>query len=389
MIDKTLSSPSGAISLLGSTGSIGRQTLEVADSLGLRILALSADKDIKLLEEQTRRVRPAVAAVFDESAARDFQTRVRDMDVRVVSGVDGLVEAACAQGADTVVTAVVGTVGLLPTLAAARLGRRIALANKETLVCAGELVMKCANEHGATIIPIDSEHSAILQCIGEEAPNSVKRLILTASGGPFRGMSRTELSCVTPEMALRHPTWTMGRKITIDSATLMNKGFEVIEAMHLFGFPPDMIRIVVHPESIIHSMVEFVDSSIIAQLAQSDMRLPIQNALTFPKRMPSLAPELDIARMSALTFEEPDTETFPCLGLAIETAGIRGTACAVLNGANEAAVGLFLRGDLSFYGIYESVCAALGNIRNVEDPSLEEIIEADEAAKQFVHGITG
>ena len=379
-------STSRSISLLGSTGSIGRQTLEVAEALGLRTLALSADKNIKLLEEQARRVRPAIAAVFDEGAASDFRARVRDMDMRVVSGNDGLVEAACVEGAGTVVTAVVGMAGLLPTLAAIGCGRRIALANKETLVCAGELVMRRANEVGAAVIPVDSEHAAILQCIGAAAPEKVKRIILTASGGPFRGKSREELYGVTPETALRHPTWRMGRKITIDSATLMNKGFEVIEAVHLFGVSPDMVGVVVHPESIIHSMVEFADNSITAQLAQPDMRLPIQSALVFPERMPSLAAALDLTRAPALTFEEPDMEAFPCLGLAIATARVRGTACSALNGANEAAVDLFLRGKLGFYGIYDSVSAALDSIGNVEDPSLDDIVEAGEEAKRFVYG---
>ena len=373
-----------SVSLLGSTGSIGRQTLEVADSLGLRVCALSAHRNIKLLEEQTRRFRPAVAAVIDNEAARDFKARVRDIDVRVYSGEDGLIAASCVEGADTVVTAVVGTAGLLPTLAAIKLGRRIALANKETLVCAGELVMKCANEFNSVIIPVDSEHSAIMQCIGDEAPDSVKRIILTASGGPFRGMRRAELSGVTPEIALKHPTWNMGKKVTIDSATLMNKGFEVIEAAHLFGFPPDKINVVVHPESIIHSMIEFTDNSIMAQLARPDMRLPIQYALTYPKRIPSLTDELDITRLSALTFEKPDMETFPCLSLAIETASIRGTSGAVLNGANEAAVELFLQGNLEFYGIYESVRAALDSIGSIENPALEDIIAADKEAKRFV-----
>ena len=373
-----------SISVLGSTGSIGRQTLEVAASLGLRVCALSADKNTKLLEEQTRRFRPAIAAVFDEAAAGDFKARVRDLDVRVYPGMDGLIATACAEGAETVVTAVVGTAGLLPTLAAIELGRRISLANKETLVCAGELVMKRANEFNSEIIPVDSEHSAILQCIGEEAPGSIKRMILTASGGPFRGRSRAELSGVTPEMALKHPTWSMGKKVTIDSATLMNKGFEVIEAVHLFGLAPEKICIVVHPESIIHSMIEFTDNSVRAQLAQPDMRLPIQYALTYPQRKPSLTDELDFASLSALTFEKPDTETFPCLSLAIETAGIRGSSGAVLNGANEAAVDLFLSGKLGFYGIYESVRAALDSIGNIENPTLEDIIAADEEAKRFV-----
>ena len=377
--------PNSTISVLGSTGSIGRQTLEVAEAIGARVAALGADKNIKLLEEQTRRFGPAVVAVYDEGAARDFKARVRDMNVRVYAGMDGLIEAARVQGAETIVTAVSGTAGLLPTLAAIDLGRRIALANKETLVCAGEIVMKRAKERGAEIVPVDSEHSAIFQCIAATERDNVKRIVLTASGGPFRGMSRAGLSGVTPEEAMRHPTWKMGRKVTIDSATLMNKGLEVIEAIHLFSAAAGEIKVVIHPESVIHSMVELTDNSVIAQLGQPDMRLPIQYALTYPERGPSLAAELDLTRLSALTFEEPDMETFPCLALAFKTADIPGTACAVLNGANEAAVELFLQKKLGFYGIYESVRAALEHIKNIENPTLEETIEAGEEAKRFVY----
>jgi 1-deoxy-D-xylulose-5-phosphate reductoisomerase len=356
--------------------------------LGLRVLAVSADKNIKLLEEQTRKFRPAVAAVFDSKAALDFRARIRDLDVRVFSGMDGLIEAARAAGADTVVTAVVGTIGLLPTLEAIDLGKRIALANKETLVCAGEPVMKRARERGCEIIPVDSEHSALfqcLQCLHEQAHGSVKSLTLTASGGPFRGMGRDELRSVTPEMALKHPNWDMGKKVSIDSATMMNKGLEVIEAVHLFSMPPDKIDVVVHPESIVHSMVEFTDNSAIAQLSLPDMRLPIQYALTYPQRTRSLTGKLDITQLGALTFEKPDLEAFPCLALALETSAIRGTACAVLNAANEAAVGMFLNGNIGFYEIYESVLAAVDNITNIEDPTLEDIIEADGEAKRFVN----
>ena len=374
-----------SLSLLGSTGSIGRQTLEVAELLGLRVLAIGADKNISLLETQARRFRPDIAAVFDEAAARDFSVRVQDLDVKVVSGMGGLIEAATVNGADTVVTATSGTVGLLPTLAAVRLGRRIALANKETLVCAGKIVMDSAREHGAEIIPVDSEHSALFQCLSGEPPGSIKRLILTASGGPFRGWSKDELRNATPEMALAHPTWNMGKKITVDSATLMNKGLEVIEAVHLFGVPPEMIDVVVHPESIIHSMVEFADNSVKAQLSEPDMRLPIQYALTYPERRRSPAQGLNLAGLASLTFETPDMDAFPCLRLALETAGKRGAACAVLNGANEAAVELFLRGELGFYGIHESILAALNNIGNIEDPSLEEIIAVSEEAKLLIY----
>ena len=373
-----------AISILGSTGSVGRQTLEAAAFLGARVLALSADRNIKLLEEQTRQFKPVVVAVYNEEAARDLKARVRDVDVRVVAGMDGLIEAARVEGAGTVVTAVVGTIGLLPTLSAIDLGRRIALANKETLVCAGEIVMKRAREKGAEIIPVDSEHSAIFQCIAAGPRDSVKRIILTSSGGPFRGKSREEMRDVTPEMALRHPVWSMGKKITIDSATMMNKGLEVIEAVRLFGLPPSKIKVVVHPESIIHSMVEFSDSSTIAQLALPDMRLPIQYALTYPERKPSLTPQLDFARISRLTFEEPDLEVFPCLKLAVETAGKPGTACAVLNGANEAAVELYLQGKIGYYGIYESVSQTLENIEIIENPTLDDIIRAGEEAKRYV-----
>lgn len=375
---------SDVISLLGSTGSIGRQTLETVEYLGLRISALSAGANIALLEEQVRRFKPAIAAVYDEAACRDFKVRVRDTTVQVHAGAEGLIEAACAEGTDTVLVATVGMAGLLPTLAAVKLGRRIALANKETLVCAGEIVMAQASQYGAEIIPVDSEHSAIFQCIKGEPRESVKRIILTASGGPFRGYSLSELESVTPEMALKHPTWKMGEKITIDSATLMNKGFEVIEAAHLFSVAPDNVSVVIHPESIVHSMVEFCDNSIAAQLAAPDMRLPIQYALTYPARCSSAVQALDIKRMSGMTFEEPDFSSFPCLGLAFETASKQGTYCSVLNGANEAAVELFLRGRLSFPGIYEAVRCAVESIDNVTSPSVEEIVMAGESAKRFV-----
>ena len=378
-----MKSSKSTISILGSTGSIGRQTLEVTENLGLRVCALSADTNISLLETQARKFRPEIVAVFNEAAAADFKARVRDLSLKVVSGMDGLIEAACAD-AELVFTAVTGTVGLLPTLAAIKLSRKIALANKETLVCAGELVMKSAKEHGAKIFPVDSEHSALLQCLTGENPVNIKKLILTASGGPFLGETRENLKNVTPEMALKHPNWNMGKKITIDSATLMNKGLEYIEAMHLFDVPPEKISIVIHPESIIHSMVEYNDNSVIAQMSVPDMRLPIQYAITFPQRDVSPAPPLDFSKLASLTFQNPDMEAFPCLSLAIETAKTQGTACAVLNGANEAAVDRFLKGKLSFCGIFESVQAALEKVGNIPHPSLEDIIEADRAAKEFV-----
>ena len=378
-----------AISIIGSTGSIGRQTLEVADLLGLRVVALSTNTNIELFEQQVRKYKPDIAAVYDEDSARIFKLAVRDLPTRVFSGMDGLLEVATAEGADTTVTAVVGTVGLLPTLAAidaapgTGAGHTIALANKETLVCAGELVMKRAKESGVKIIPVDSEHSALYQCLNGEPVKSVKNLILTASGGPFRGKSRAQLTKITAEEALNHPVWNMGRKISIDSSTLMNKGLEVIEAIHLFSIPPDNIKVVIHPEGIVHSMVEFSDNSIIAALSTPDMRLPIQYALTQPCRVPSLTKALDITSIKTLTFDKPDYHAFPCLELAIKTASAFGTACTVLNAANEIAVELFLDGKLSFYGIYDKICKTLEHFDNIKDPSLDDIINADREARIY------
>ena len=372
-----------SVSLLGSTGSIGRQTLEVADQLGMDVCALSAKSDIGLLEQQVRKYKPAVAAVFDERAASDLAVRLRDLPVNVVSGMNGLVEAAAMEQADTVVTAVVGTVGLIPTLAAIEKGKRIALANKETLVCAGELVMRAAEKADAEILPVDSEHSAIFQCL-EGSEKALNKILLTASGGPFRGKTASQLEKVTLSQALSHPNWSMGRKITVDSATLMNKGLEFIEAMHLYAARPEQIEILVHPQSIVHSMVEFSDHSVIAQLSVPDMRLPIQYALTYPERQPSLTPPLDLAEIGTLTFEKPDLETFRCLQLALDTAKIRGTACAVMNAANEAAVSLFLQDKISFNQIWECVRHALDRIKNIENPSAEIILAADNEARKIV-----
>jgi 1-deoxy-D-xylulose-5-phosphate reductoisomerase len=370
------------ISLLGSTGSIGRQTLETAELLGLRIAALAANTGGQRLEAQVRQFRPALAAVFDEKAANDMKTRLSDTATRVVSGMDGLIEAATQPDAGTVVTAVVGTVGLKPTLAAIQAGKRIALANKETLVCAGPQVMRAAKSHQAEILPVDSEHSAIFQCLAGN--NQFTKILLTASGGPFRGKTRADLEKVTLKEALSHPNWAMGPKITVDSATLMNKGLEFIEAMHLYGAHPDQIEIVIHPQSIIHSMVMFCDNSVIAQLSVPDMRLPIQYALTYPERQPSLTAALDLTRVGSLTFEAPDLDTFPCLRTALETAGIRGTACAVMNAANEAAVSLFLQEKISFHGIHDAVRYALDSIRNIPEASVDDILEADKEARVIV-----
>ena len=373
------------ISLLGSTGSIGRQTLDVAAACGFSVAALTAHRSGALLEEQARRFQPELAVCVDPAAAADLKVRLADTPVRVASGPEGLLEAAALPSADTVVTAVVGVAGLGPTLAAIRAGKRIALANKETLVCAGELVMDQAEAHGAEIVPVDSEHSAIFQCLqGCRDRGEVRRLILTASGGPFFGWSREALAGVTPAQALKHPNWSMGAKITVDSATLMNKGLEYIEAMRLYRMPPEKISIVVHRESIVHSLVEYCDNAVLAQLGAPDMRLPIQYALTWPERTPGPAQPLDLLNCPSLTFQAPDYDAFPCLGLALEAARTGGTATAVLNGANEAAVALFLEEKLSFPGIAERVGLALKRLPVVQKPSLEEILEADRAARALV-----
>jgi len=330
----------------------------------MQIIALSANNNVDLLEEQVRKFKPNVVAVYDEDAARELQIRIKDTDAKVLSGMDGQVEVAGCSGADVVVTAVAGQMGLEPTLAALRTGKRVAIANKEPLVCAGDVVMQTAREYGAEIIPVDSEHSAVFQCLQGERdrtgknPN-IKKLILTASGGPFRGMNREELENITPEQALMHPNWNMGKKITIDSATLMNKGLELIEAMHLFDIHPDKIEVLIHPESIIHSMVEFTDGSTIAQLSSPDMRQPIQYALTYPNRKPSLTKPLDLIKLKKLTFEPPDTTTFPCLSLAYEAAKKGTKACAAMNEANELAVDLFLNKKIKFNEIPDIISNAI------------------------------
>ena len=373
---------SNCISLLGSTGSIGRQSLEVIAACGMRVAALTANRDVDRLEEQCRRFKPSLAVMMDPAAAADLKTRLDDTDIRVASGPEGLVEAATLAEADTVLTAVVGMVGLVPTLAAVRQGKRIALANKETLVCAGELVMDGAEQYGAEIVPVDSEHSAIFQCLqGSKDRGEVKRLILTASGGPFWGWDKERIASATIEQALNHPNWSMGAKITVDSATLMNKGLEFIEAMRLYRMPPEKISIVVHRESIIHSMVEYCDNAVLAQMGVPDMRLPIQYALTWPSRTQAVAKPLDLLTCPPLTFHAPDYEAFPCLSLALEAARTGGTATAVLNGANEAAVGLFLAGKIPFGDIARRVEHALAGVPVVQSPTLEDVLAADEAAR--------
>ena len=373
---------SNCISLLGSTGSIGRQSLEVIAACGMTVAALTANRDVDRMEEQCRQFKPRLAVMMDPVAAADLKTRLADTGIRVASGPEGLVEAATLEEADTVLTAVVGMVGLVPTLAAVRQGKRIALANKETLVCAGELVMDGADQYGAEIVPVDSEHSAIFQCLqGSQDRGEVKRLILTASGGPFWGWDKERIASATVEQALNHPNWSMGAKITVDSATLMNKGLEFIEAMRLYRMPPEKIAIVVHRESIIHSMVEYCDNAVLAQMGVPDMRLPIQYALTWPARTQAVAKPLDLLTCPPLTFHAPDYDAFPCLSLALEAAKTGGTATAVLNGANEAAVGLFLAGKIPFGDIAKRVERALAGVPVVQAPTLEDVLAADEAAR--------
>ena len=375
---------SNCISLLGSTGSIGRQSLQVIAACGMTVAALTANRDVKRMEEQCRRFRPRLAVMMDPAAAADLRTCLADTDIRVASGPDGLVEAAALPEADTVLTAVVGMVGMVPTLAAVRQGKRIALANKETLVCAGELVMECADQYGAEIVPVDSEHSAIFQCLqGSKDRGEVRRLILTASGGPFWGWEKEAIAAATVEQALNHPNWSMGAKITVDSATLMNKGLEFIEAMRLYRMPPEKISIVIHRESIIHSLVEYCDNAVLAQLGVPDMRLPIQYALTWPARTQAVAKPLDLLTCPPLTFHAPDYEAFPCLSLALEAAKTGGTATAILNGANEAAVGLFLAGKISFGDIAKRVERALAGVPVIQSPTLEDVLEADSAAREL------
>lgn len=372
-----------AVSILGSTGSIGRQSISAAEHLGIHVTALAVNRKIDMAEEQARRLRPKFVAVYDENAANDLRIRLADTDIRVGGGMAGLIEAA-ADYADCVVTAVSGSVGLRPTLAAIDAKKRIALANKETLVCAGELVMPRAASTGAEIVPVDSEHSAIFQCLMGRKRSELKRILLTGSGGPFRGKSRAELSDVTPEQAVRHPNWSMGAKISVDSATMMNKGLEFIEAMHLFGVTPDDIQVVVHPQSIIHSMVELVDGSVIAQLGVPDMGLPIQLAMTYPERTASPFKRLDFWNMKDMSFEAPDYEKTPCLKLAMDCAREGGTAPCVMSAANEAAVALFLQHRLGYNQIYDCVLSAVESIEIVRKPDLEAILAADEAARIFV-----
>ena len=373
-----------SISILGCTGSIGRQTAAVAQHLGIRVAARTANRKIDLLEQQARLFHPSFVAVYDEAAAKAFKIAVADTGIRVGSGMEGLIEAATLEESDCVVTAVSGAVGLKPTLAAIDAKKRIALANKETLVCAGEIVMARSKETGAEIVPVDSEHSAIFQCLMGRGEGELHKILLTGSGGPFRGRRREELEGITPEEAVRHPNWSMGAKISVDSSTLMNKGLEFVEAMHLFGVRPEDIQVVIHPQSVIHSMVELVDGTVIAQLGVPDMGLPIQLALTYPERKASMFEHLDFWKLRDLSFEEPDLENFPCLRLAMDCARRGGTAPCVMSAANEVAVHKFLRHELGYNRIYDAAAEAVEQVGVVPATDLDTILAADEAARVFV-----
>ena len=369
------------ITILGSTGSIGRQTLSVADELGLRVAALTAERNVELLEAQCRQYQPELAVLTDEAAAEELKVRLADMNIRVLAGAEALCEAAALPEADTVVVAVCGFAALRPTLTAIHEKKRIALANKETMVCAGQIMQAAARESGAEIIPVDSEHSAIFQCLmGCRDRAEVKRLILTCSGGPFFGKTREELVCMTKSDALRHPNWKMGAKITVDCATLMNKGLEIIEAMRLYELPLSKVEAVIHRQSVVHSLVEFVDGAVMAQLGVPDMRIPIGLAMTYPNRAHNPAPALDLLSCGPLTFDVIDETAFPCFALAQQAAQTGGTACTAINAANEEAVGLFLQDKIGFYDIADAVEAAL-RLPVVQEPSLADIFEADRLAR--------
>jgi len=373
------------VSILGSTGSIGRQTLDIIDNLGLPVAALTAGSSAQRMADQCHKYQPKLAVMATEAAAQQLKEMISDLPTEVMWGEEGLIAAATIPDADCIITAVVGMVGLKPTLAAIRAHKRIGLANKETLVCAGQLVMAEAKKYNAEIIPVDSEHSAIFQCLmGSHDRKEVKRILLTCSGGPFYGKTREELGVVTKADALKHPNWKMGAKITIDCATLMNKGLEVIEAMRLYDMPLEQVDVLIHRQSIVHSMVEFTDGAVMAQLGAPDMRLPIQLAMTYPARSATPVDFLDLVTCGPLTFAEPDMEAFPCLKLARDCAAKGGTACPAMNGANEEAVALFLDDKIGFYDIYDLVSRAVEAVPFIAEPTLEEILEADRLAREAV-----
>ena len=370
------------IAILGSTGSIGTQTVDILPSIDAEVVALTTNRRINLLEEQARALHPKMVCAMDESAAKELKIKLADTDIEVLTGMDGLIACAAESGADIVVTAVVGMVGLLPTMAAIKAGKDIALANKETLVCAGGLVMSAAKQYGVRILPVDSEHSAIFQCVQAANGNPIDKILLTASGGPFFGKKFEEMRGMTREQALAHPNWSMGAKITIDSATMMNKGLELIEAMWLYDLPPEDIEIVVHRESIVHSAVEFADGAVIAQLGLPDMRLPILYAMSWPERLPTGGRRLDFTQMNALTFEQPDNDRFPGLRLAYDALAAGGSMSAVLNGANEVAVDAFLHEKIPFGAIARLVEETMQAVPVIAHPTLEQVFECDRAARQ-------
>lgn len=373
------------ISILGSTGSIGTQTLDVVDKLGLNVSALTASTNIEKLEQQVRKYKPKLAVVFDEEKALIFRENIKDTDTKVLSGMDGLIEAARINESELVLNSVVGMVGLKPTLAAVNAGKDIALANKETLVAGGKLVTDAVKNNGVKMLPVDSEHSAIFQCIqGMHNKKSLKKLILTASGGPFFGKTTDELKSVTIQQALNHPNWSMGAKITVDSASMMNKGLEIIEAKWLFDMPSDNIDVVVHRESIIHSLIEYTDNTVIAQLGLPDMRIPIQYAITYPERYESPVGELNLSQIGKLTFFEPDYNTFKCLRACKKALSMGGVTTAIANGANEEANMLFRNGKISFLEIGDLVMGAIESITNYEPKCVEDVLNADFLARQYV-----
>lgn len=377
------------VSILGSTGSVGRQSLDIVSHLGLPVAALTGGTNYELMALQCRQFRPRLAVMADEASMAKLGDLLEQdhLSIELAFGNEGLIRAATMDEADCVITAVVGMVGLRPTLAALQKGKRIGLANKETLVCAGELVMAEAKKYGAQIVPVDSEHSAIFQCLmGNQNKSEIKRIILTCSGGPFYGMDHQKLRHVTKADALKHPNWKMGPKITIDCATLMNKGLEVIEAMRLYDLPLEKVDVVIHRQSIVHSMVEFTDGAVMAQLGSPDMRLPIQLAMTYPDRLPSPVEPLDLFNCGDLSFSRPDMDAFPCLALARDCGKAGGTACPAMNGANEEAVALFLNDKIGFYDIYRRVADAVNKVPFLRDPTLEQILEADRLARLAVRG---
>ncbi len=378
------------IAILGSTGSIGTQTLEIVrENSELQVVALAAGSNVELMERQIREFRPAVAAMWKEEAAEELKKRVADLEVKIVSKMDGLLEIATLESVEILVTALVGMIGIRPTIAAIEQGKDIALANKETLVTAGHLIMPLAQKKGVSILPVDSEHSAIFQSMRGEKKEQVEKILLTASGGPFRGRKREELTQIQPRDALKHPNWSMGRKITIDSSTLVNKGLEVIEAKWLFDLTLEQIQVVIHPQSIIHSMVQYRDGGIIAQLGTPDMKLPIQYALFYPDRMPMKGKRVDFYELGTMTFEKPDISTFEGLALAYEAARIGGSMPTVYNAANEKAVSLFLEGKISYLGITELISDAMKHHQVIYNPNLEEILKTEQESYQYINEVVG